>query len=101
MSRKILCVLWMSMGLTAYATPPETRCNLPQSGMSPEQAEMLGSWVLEQEFMSGCVTEELADLCEAYCPETNGACDDNWTRGLNLSQWRSVYQGCLAPSSDD
>ena len=63
--------------------------------LTEEQSKELNDIILNNSFLSGCVTEELSDLKEKLCAESRYYCQANFDSKLRYEQWLSVYQSCV------
>jgi len=64
-------------------------------GLSLEEEQKLDEIVLEHEFYSGCVTEEIADIHWQLC-ENQVECADDISDTLEYGEWLSIYRACIA-----
>ncbi|MDO6619600.1 hypothetical protein BCU94_13070 [Shewanella sp. 10N.286.52.C2] len=60
------------------------------------QRQQLNNMVLSNEYLSGCVTEQLADITEKVCPKGDAyCCDSEASIELTYLQWENIYQHCM------
>ncbi|MDO6621177.1 hypothetical protein [Shewanella sp. 6_MG-2023] len=64
------------------------------------QRQQLNNIALNNEYFSGCVTEQLADIIEEVCSKSEAYCceSDNESDAsieLTYQQWVNIYQHCM------
>ncbi|MGB0944575.1 MAG: hypothetical protein ACPGUE_19370 [Marinomonas sp.] len=79
--------------------------SVPQAGMSLEERRQLNDIVVNHEFYSGCVTEEIADLKAEFCDSQNQCSqshsdnkvnEQDFTGQLDYQTWLKIYKACIA-----
>ncbi|PKG39677.1 hypothetical protein [Psychromonas sp. Urea-02u-13] len=66
------------------------------SPLSDFEQQQLQTYQLNHAFLSGCVTEKLADINRDYCDKENNFCNIPPEATFNFLQWLVVYQACIA-----
>ncbi len=68
--------------------PPVTKFNSLES-------EELNQTVLNNDFMSGCVTELVSDLEAVQSTESQNQCQNDFDETLSYDQWMTIYNSCM------
>ncbi|MBD5771864.1 hypothetical protein [Marinomonas colpomeniae] len=68
--------------------PPVTKFNSLES-------EELNQTVLNNDFMSGCVTELVSDLEALQSTESQNQCQNDFDETLSYDQWMTIYNSCM------
>lgn len=59
------------------------------------EAEKLNKIVMDNEFLSGCVTELISDLKETYHAKYDEYCKTEFSETLDYAQWVNIYNSCM------
>lgn len=82
-----------------------THNDLAKTGLNTKERHKLNEIVLNHEFYSGCVTEEIADLQAVFCETTNQCPKSDteteesvkaFTDQLDYQAWLKIYKACIA-----
>lgn len=59
------------------------------------ESEKLNEMVLNNHFISGCVTELISDLKELQPAKLQSQCQGDFDKTLSYAQWVKIYNACL------
>ena len=67
----------------------------PVAQLSSLESEKLNQTVLNNNFMSGCVTELISDLEALQSTELQNQCENDFDETLSYGQWMTIYSSCM------
>ena len=67
----------------------------PVAELSRLESEKLNQTILNNDFMSGCVTELISDLKELQSAESQYQCENGFDDTLSYDQWVTIYNSCM------
>ncbi|MGJ8647809.1 MAG: hypothetical protein ACSHXJ_13000 [Marinomonas colpomeniae] len=67
----------------------------PVAKFSNLESEKLNQTVLNNDFMSGCVTELVSDLEALQSTESQNKCQNDFDEALSYDQWMTIYNSCM------
>jgi len=67
----------------------------PVEQLKTAESDLLNQMVLNNHFISGCVTELIADIKELQPIKIQNNCKDNFAKTLSYDQWVKIYNSCM------
>lgn len=67
----------------------------PVVQLSSLESEKLNQTILNNDFMSGCVTELISDLEALQSTEYQNQCKNDFDETLSYDQWITIYNSCM------
>ncbi len=89
----VLAFFVLAFFLQGYSNREEAACP-SMSQLTPIETEDLKQMVLNNHFLSGCVTELISDLSERACENCKNQCKTNFDKTLSYIQWTEIYTSC-------
>jgi hypothetical protein len=92
----LLCLVSvLILGCVPTGTTPCDDYGRNFSVLSPIESNKLKQIELDNEFVSGCVTEAISDIGEELCLKCQGDCRSGLESELSYSQWLKIYDLCM------
>lgn len=90
---KILSLAFLVL-VQACSNTEEVSCPLAIQ-LQPVETEKLKQIVLNNNYLSGCVTESISDLRDLESTKLSNQCSTDFAETLSYVQWEQIYNSCM------
>ena len=95
MIARILIISLLALVLMGCELVAGHACSYPNVTLSSVEKKKLEEIQINNEFMSGCITEKISEFCEDICQEKSNICMAEQSPPINYSQWLNIYEACM------